>query len=143
MRVAFCGHRELEQPERVREWLRQVTERLIGAGADCFLLGGYGEFDQLAAAVLREQKVRWPQIERVLVLAYLDQRQDGDGYDATVYPPLEGVPRRLAILRRNRWMVERADLLVAWVRHDWGGAAKTLRIAEQQKKKIIRYPEVR
>ena len=49
MQVAFCGHRELEQPERVREWLRQVTGRLIGAGADCFLLGGYGEFDQLAA----------------------------------------------------------------------------------------------
>ena len=142
MRVTFCGHREVEQPERVKDWLRVVTGRLIAAGAACFLLGGYGEFDRLAAAVLREQKARWPKIERVLVLAYLDQRREEDGYDATVYPPLEGVPRRFAILRRNRWMVEQADLVVAWVQHDWGGAAKTLRIAEQKRKRILRYPEI-
>ena len=71
MRVAFCGHREVEQPEQVREWLREVTGQLIRAGATTFLLGGYGAFDRLAAAVLREQKARFGQIELVLVLAYI------------------------------------------------------------------------
>lgn len=143
MRVAFCGHREVEQPEQVREWLREVTGQLIRAGATTFLLGGYGAFDRMAAAVLREQKARFGQIELVLVLAYLDGGRDAGGYDATVYPPLEGVPRRLAIVRRNRWMAEYADLLVAYVLRDWGGAAGILRAALQKKKPVIRYPERR
>ena len=60
------------------------------------VLGGYGAFDSLAASVLRKQKKRYPQIELVLVLAYLKTRQDISYYDSTVYPPLEAVPRRFA-----------------------------------------------
>ena len=60
-------------------------------------------------------------------------------YDSTVYPPLETVPRRFAISHRNRWMVESADVVVAYVLHDWGGAATTLRCAKQKKKQIISY----
>ena len=58
-------------------------------------------------------------------------------YDRTVYPPLETVPRRFAISHRNRWMVEVSDVVVAYVLHDWGGAATTLRYAKQKKKKIL------
>lgn len=60
-------------------------------------------------------------------------------YDSTVYPPLENVPRRFSISHRNRWMVESADVVVAYVLHDWGGAATTLRCAKQKKKQIISY----
>ena len=49
------------------------------------------------------------------------------------------VPRRFAISYRNRWMVESADVVVAYVLHDWGGAAKTLRYAKQKKKQIVSY----
>ena len=59
--------------------------------------------------------------------------------DYTVYPPLENVPRRFSISHRNRWMVESADVVVAYVLHDWGGAATTLRCAKQKKKQIISY----
>ena len=61
------------------------------------------------------------------------------GYDSTVYPPLETVPRRFAISHRNRWMVETSDVVVAYVLHDWGGAAATLRCARKKKKQIISY----
>lgn len=96
-------------------------------------------FDSLAAGVLRKQKKRYPQIELVLVLAYLNSTRDISGYDDTVYPPLETVPRRYAISHRNRWMVEVADVVVAYVIHDWGGAATTLRYARRKKKQIISY----
>ena len=36
-------------------------------------------------------------------------------------------------------MVESSDVLVAYVLHDWGGAATTLRCAKQKKKQIISY----
>ena len=139
MTVAFCGHAQISQSEKIEKWLYDVTQKLIEQGATTFYLGGYGAFDSLAASVLREQKKRYPQIELILVLAYLNTGRNTSGYDGTVYPPLETVPRRFAISHRNRWMVESADVVVAYVLRDWGGAAATLRCAKQKKKQIISY----
>jgi uncharacterized phage-like protein YoqJ len=139
MIATLCGHAQISQVEEVEKWLYAVSESLIEQGAVTFYLGGYGAFDGLAASVLREQKKRYPQIELVLVLAYLNDRRDTSGYDRTVYPPLETVPRRFAISHRNRWMVEVSDVVVAYVLHDWGGAATTLRCAKQKAKQIISY----
>lgn len=139
MIVTFCGHSQIPQSEEVEKWLYAITQNLIEQGATTFYLGGYGEFDSLAASVLRTQKKRYPQIELVLVLAYLNTGRNTSDYDSTVYPPLETVPRRFAISHRNRWMVESADIVVAYVLHDWGGAATTLRYAKQKKKPVILY----
>ena len=139
MTVTFCGHAQISQSEKIEKWLYDVTQKLIEQGATTFYLGGYGAFDSLAASVLREQKKQYPQIELVLVLAYLNTGRNTSGYDSTVYPPLETVPRRFAISHRNRWMVESADVVVAYVLHDWGGAATTLRCTKQKKKQIISY----
>ena len=139
MTVTFCGHAQISQSEKIEKWLHDVTQKLIEQGATTFYLGGCGAFDSLAASVLREQKKWHPQIELILVLAYLNTGRDTSGYDSTVYPPLETVPRRFAISHRNRWMVESADVVVAYVLHDWGGAATTLRCAKQKKKQIISY----
>ena len=139
MTVTFCGHAQISQSEKIEKWLYDVTQKLIEQGATTFFLGGYGAFDSLAASILREQKKQYPQIELVLVLAYLNTERNTSGYDSTVYPPLETVPRRFAIFHRNRWMVESADVVVAYVLHDWGRAATTLRCAKQKKKQIISY----
>ena len=64
---------------------------------------------------------------------------DESGYDWTVYPGLENVPRRFAISHRNRYMVDMADFVVAYVTHGWGGAAQTLEYANRKKKSIIQY----
>lgn len=141
MIVTFCGHREIEQTTEVEEWLQTVIHGLIEQGATTFYLGGYGAFDGLAASVLRKEKKNHPWIELILVLAYLNGRQDAVGYDGSVYPELEKIPRRFAILHRNRWMVQSADVVVAYVLHDWGGAATTLRYAKQKRKRIISYSE--
>lgn len=139
--VAFCGHAELANPDAVRVWLAVTVDFLISQGAVTFYLGGYGAFDRVAASVVREKKRQHPHIESVLVLPYLDREMDASGYDTTVYPPLESVPRRFAISKRNEWMVDAADLVVAYVTHDWGGAAKTLAYAKRKEKRIIIFPE--
>ena len=123
--VTFCGHSELTNPDAVRVWLMETVESLISQGAVTFYLGGYGAFDRMAASVLQEKKRQHPHIESVL----------------TVYPPLESIPRRFAISKRNEWMVDASDAVVACVTHDWGGAAKTLAYAKRKKKQIILYPE--
>ena len=91
--------------------------------------------------MLRGLKGRYRHIRLVLVLPYLDSALSREGYDETVYPPLESVPRRYAVLRRNEWMVQRSDVIVAYVLHSWGGAAKTLDYARKKKKIILQYEE--
>ena len=139
MTVTFCGHRELDDPSTIRRWLEETVDRLIGEGADRFLLGGYGAFDALAASVVFREKQKYPVVRSILVLPYLDREVDASLYDSTLYPPLETVPWRLAIVRRNEYMVSRSDVVVAYVLYSWGGAAATLRYAEKQQKRIIRY----
>ena len=56
-----------------------------------------------------------------------------------MYPALEHIPRRYAITHRNRYMVDKADFVVAYVTHGWGGAAETLEYANKKKKSVILY----
>ena len=140
--VTFCGHADFYGAEDVKAWLKETVEGLIRRGADDFLLGGYGGFDQCAASVVWELKKRYPAIRSTLVLPYLDRKVDATKYDATLYPSLEKVPRRFAISKRNEYMVHEADVVVAYVTHDWGGAATTLAYAKRKKKEIINYGNI-
>lgn len=142
MKITFCGHKDVADREAVKRWLFSVCSELITQGADEFYLGGYGGFDHMCAAVLREMKNANPHIRLILVLPYLNSSMLTDGYDETVYPPLESVPKRFAISRRNEWMVMESDAVVAYVTHGWGGAAKTLEYARRKKKRILLYGEV-
>lgn len=137
MVVTFCGHSEVNQVEPMKIWLREVLTGLISEGAALYYLGGYGEFDRLAATVLRELKTRYSSIQIALALPYLNSNIDTAGYDYTVYPPLEAVPLRFAISKRNEWMVMASDVIVSYVTHGWGGAAKTLAYAQRKHKRII------
>lgn len=139
MKVTFCGHKDVTDRDAVEQWLRSVCSALIAYGADEFYLGGYGEFDHMCASVLRELKRSKPQIRLILVLPYLNSSMLTDRYDETLYPPLESVPKRFAILRRNEWMVQESETVVAYVTHGWGGAAKTLEYACRKKKNILLY----
>lgn len=141
MIVTFCGHSKLyNTAAEYSKWLDMILPSLIEGGADTFYLGGYGDFDRLAASAVGRQKAVYPDIESVLVLAYLNREVDATRYDRTTYPPLERVPPRLAIVKRNEWMVTASDAVVSGVIHDWGGAAKTLDFAKRKKKVIFQYP---
>ena len=58
-------------------------------------------------------------------------------FDNIVYPPLETVPYRYAIIRRNEWMIDQADIVIDPVRYSWGGAARSLEYAKRKKKEIL------
>ena len=140
MTVTFCGHKDTYDDGTIRTWLTETVESLIQRGADLFYLGGYGGFDRLAASVVWDLKQKYAQIQSILVLPYLDRQMDARCYDGTTYPPLESVPRRFAISKRNEWMVRSADVVVGYVIYSWGGASKTLAYAKRKKKEIILFP---
>lgn len=138
--VTFCGHSKIYQTADFSKWLDIILPSLIEGGATTFYLGGYGDFDSLAVAAVRRQKAVYPHITAILVLAYLNRETDASRYDDTTYPPLENVPPRYAIVRRNEWMVRESDVVISRVTHGLGGAAKTLDYARRKQKIIFQFP---
>ncbi len=57
-------------------------------------------------------------------------------YDDIVYPEIEDKQKKVCNIYRNRYVVEKADFVVACISHDWGGAYKTYKYAKRLKKKF-------
>ena len=139
MKVTFCGHRDVDDSEKVKSWLEVEIKKLISEGKVEFLLGGLGRFDILAAQVVRSLKNEYPDILSVYVAAYINSECNKDLYDCSEFPPIENVPARFAIVHRNRWMINEADVILAYVENTFGGASKTLEYAKRKNKKIINF----
>lgn len=142
MIIAFCGHDNVPDILKVREWLSHVLDQFIYEENVVCYLGGYGGFDRLAASVVRQKQKVNSSVQAVLIIPYLNRTYDESGYDYTLFPPLESVPPRYAISKRNQWMVAQADVVIAYVTHGWGGAAKTLAYAQAKRKKVVLYPNI-
>lgn len=68
----FIGHREAD--ERLLPTLVNAIERLVvSEDVTCFYVGGYGAFDRIAAAAVKQVKQRYPEITLMLVLPYHPQ----------------------------------------------------------------------
>ena len=143
MIITFCGHSNCLFSDEEKEKLKQILIKEIRKNPTCsFYLGGYGDFDSLCLRTLRELKKDFPDIELLFITPYLDKNYSKLElakyyYDDVIFPPIENVPRKFAILKRNEWMVDSADLVIAYVKYYWGGAAKTLEYAKRKKVPII------
>ena len=58
-------------------------------------------------------------------------------YDAILYPPIEDKPPKYALVYRNRYMAEKADLMIVYVNRTWGGAYQMYKCAKQKGKPIF------
>jgi uncharacterized phage-like protein YoqJ len=149
MKVTFIGHSEIKTNEQLKIKLKETLENCIGDGAGIFYCGGYGQFDGLCAATIKELKEKYPIIKSYLVTPYINEFtqkklsyiQKLKIYDDFIYPELETVPLKFAISKRNQWMVDQADVVIAYVDHDWGGAWTTLEYAKRKKMTIINLEE--
>ena len=136
----FFGHRDC--PASVEPKLRAVLVELIEHhGVDSFYVGRQGAFDAMVRAVLGQLKQEYPHIRWAVVLERLPGKRGEPGpkeTSETIFPEgLEDAPPRWAIPRRNRWMLERADYVVAYVTRTWGGAAQFAARALRQGKTVI------
>lgn len=134
----FIGHREAD--ERLLPRLKDIVERLITEeNVTFFYVGGYGGFDRIAGAAVKQAKKRYPNIVLKLVLPYHPAERPieaPDGYDGTYYPEgLENVPRQYAIVRANKILVDASDWLVCYVRHGTSNSRNLLEYAERREKK--------
>lgn len=133
----FIGHRDSSEglyPLIIREVERHIVEYDVRE----FIVGRYGLFDSMAARAVQEMKGRYPGVRLALLLAYLKNEALPKGFDESVYPEgMEYVPKRLAIIRANRAMVDRCDYVIACVSRNYGGAWQCLEYAKRKGKRIV------
>ena len=138
MTVSFFGHRTLDEQAQTKESLSNCISLLLKDGATCFLLGDYGEFERLCARILQERREQYPQIRLIYVQAYLERTPvSAVLYDEFLYPDLEKVPKKYAIVRRNEWMIRQSDVVVIHCRLSYGGAAAAFEYAKRKSKRIL------
>lgn len=146
----FAGHREVYHAG-MDEKIEKAIRKLLQTDSEfVFYTGGMGEFDSRCASAVRAAKRRYPhlKIHLVLVLSYMSNRLNTDKeyyeycYDEILLPEeLCGVHYKAAIQKRNRWMVDRADYLIAYLFRNFGGAYETVKYAKKQGKTVINLAE--
>ncbi len=131
----FIGHREA--PETLMgELTAEVERHIIEYGVTDFVVGRYGRFDTLAAKCVKAAKKRRPEVTLTLLLPYHPYDRPTPtppGFDGTFYPPgMETVPKRAAIIRANRYMVEHSEYLIAYAWHPASNARELVEYAQKR-----------
>ena len=140
MIITFCGHSNYIKNCKDEEILLNLLEKTIQGKQVDFYLGGYGNFDAFALECAKKYKQRHLNANLIFVTPYinnwLEERKDilQKSYDMVIYPELENVPLKFAIIKRNEWMVSKADYVFAYVNISFGGAYNTLLYAHNHNK---------
>ena len=144
MIITFCGHSQYSETDADRQKVLALLEELAGDAPCELFLGGYGGFDAFAKKCGKQYQKKHPNTKLIFVTPYLpidDQKKHlstlSNQYDEILYPSLEHVPPKFAILHRNKWMATQADCMIAYIDHTWGGAYNTYRIAKRLGKQIL------
>ncbi len=144
MIITFCGHADYSKEEKHEEWILSFLEKEVGERHAEMYLGGYGEFDAFAYECCKKYKIAHPHISLVFVTPYLNISYQQNHlayktqkYDLILYPPLESKPPKFAIFYRNQYMIDCADIIIAYVSRHRGGAYKTYQYAMQKKKFVF------
>lgn len=134
----FFGHRQI--PNDLYELIRAAIENLIeNEGVYNFYVGNQGRFDSMVLKVLRELSDIYSALRYSVVLAYYPTEKNLGGVrpEETLFPETVAKSHpRFAIDKRNRYMIECADYVVAYVSR-LGGAMKYTELAVKKGKKVI------
>ncbi len=137
MICTFFGHKDT--PKETEPILRTALIDLIeNKNATEFYVGNNGNFDAMVRRQLNDLSKAYP-IKFNVVLAYLPtEKNKYDDVTNTLYPEgIEATPKRFAIVWRNKWMLQKSDIVVTYVTHTVGGAAKFKEMAIKQNKTVI------
>ncbi len=134
----FFGNKNT--PIEVLPYLRRIIIDLIeNENVNYFYVGNHGAFDYMVRDVLKELKLKYQNINYRVVLAYLENKNDGYiDYSDTIYPDgLESTPLKYAIIKRNNWMISKSNYVVTYIKNKYGNAIMYKELAIKKGKIVI------
>ena len=152
--VCFTGHRDLNAylPSSVSKALNKALRILISHGVEHFLAGGALGFDTLAALCVLELKEEFPNISLGLILPCKNQTKLWSDSNKAIYSEILKEADCVEYIAeaytancmhdRNRRLVDKSDICVAFFEHSGGGTAYTVAYALNQGKEVINIAEL-
>ena len=133
--VTFFGHRDT--PKEIEPALRLTLIDLIeNKNATVFYVGNHGNFDAMVRHQLDDLSKTYP-IKYYIILAYMPGKNDTRDEHSILPEGIETVPRRFAINYRNKWMLNKSDIVVTYVTRPIGGAWEFKHMAERYRKHVV------
>lgn len=144
MKIAtLFGHRDFSDDKSGYEIKKMIIKIIKEQGIDTFYIGYNGKFDRFAAKLIHEIKKDFPHVKSYMILSRLDQKiyiydkiDIDKEFDGTIFAPVEFAYPRFAISKRNEWMIDEAEIVLLYVKYDYGGAYNALKYAKRKKKLI-------
>ena len=144
MIITFFGHSNYVKNPKHEEIILDHLESVVGDRAVDFYLGGYGNFDSFALSCAKKFQQSHPNAKIYFVTPYITESYEKNRlkncsllYDGIIYPPLENAPPKYAISHRNKWMVDKADLVIFFVTRSYGGAYRAIAHARATAKNLL------
>lgn len=150
----FTGHRNIrKQDERtVRAKIREQVLALLQRGIDTYMVGGAVGFDMLAAEVLLDLREKeGKELKIISVLPFLQwrdkwgeaeiRREDRILEKSDEILVSSKAYNRKSYLDRDRTMVDRSAVCIAYCTRFSGGTAYTVRYALRQGIRVINIPD--
>lgn len=141
---AFFGHRDFCMNNKYEQRMEYILRGLLNNNEYVeFLVGRNGEFDRFAASCVRRAKKNFRDDNSALVLVLPYETAEfskNEEYFEKYYDEIEifnASHYKSAMYERNCSMVDRADLVICFVKNGSGGAYKAMCYAEKAGKKII------
>lgn len=143
MIISMFGHATFLPNEDDEKRVISIIEKISNQSKVIFYLGGYGSFDSFALNCAQKYKNIYPQSKIYFITPYLgkwidNRRKLYQGlYDEVIYPNLENVPPKFAIVKRNQWMIKNSDYVICYVSVGFGGAYQSMLYAQKQNKPYL------
>ena len=139
---AFTGHRNL--PEYLdEEIIKKAVENCIKKGVEIFYNGVAKGFDLLSAKVVLSLKKKYPNIKLIACIPCYNQEKNYNEEEKKAYIEVlaktdekiyvsESEYFRGCMQKRDRYLVDKADILIAYLKEDTGGTAFTVNYCKKK-----------
>ena len=141
--VSLFGHRRIDDYNKLDKHLEKIVKELININEFVeFFIGRNGDFDEYAASVIKrvQKSVGKEKCALTLVIPYTVSNIEyyQNYYDSVLIPDeLYGVYPKSAITERNKFMIDRSDLVLVWCERDSGGAYNAEKYARTKCEKVV------
>ena len=135
MVCTFFGH--ANAPKEIEPIIKSTLVDLIeNKDVTTFYVGNHGNFDYMAVKVLQDLSEIYS-INYYIVMAYMPKKNEISNNHTLLPEGIELVHPKYAISWRNKWMINKSDYVVAYIRRNFGGAHKFVKHSELKNKFII------
>lgn len=145
---AFTGHRKMEEDFR-EESFNFALESCLKRGCKTFYCGMARGFDLYAAEKVLKEKETNEKIKLIACIPHPDQSKYFSEEDKLRYAEILKKADEKKVLsnrytgwcmaKRNEYMADEADVLIAYLNKDEGGTAQTVKYFKRKKKGFVFY----